>query len=200
MASSVPGFQVPRRPLELTNLLACNRAREFPLPGATGQLRCKRDPINVVPALVLLTGHCLFAGEVAITIDDLPRGGDLHTTPEADRAMTVKLFAPFRRERIPLTGFVNECHHTDELQPLLSLWVAAGADLGNHTCSHLNLNTTSAAAFESDIVEGRSGDDFNPWPPPAVLPIPLPACRQRPGNEAGGAAVSSWSMVTAMRQ
>jgi peptidoglycan-N-acetylglucosamine deacetylase len=104
---------------------------------------------------VLLIGHCLLAREVAITIDDLPRGGDLHTTTEADRAMTVKLLAPFQREHIPLTGFVNECHHTDELQPLLSLWVAAGADLGNHTCSHLDLNKTSAAPFESDIVKGE---------------------------------------------
>jgi peptidoglycan/xylan/chitin deacetylase (PgdA/CDA1 family) len=107
-------------------------------------------------ALVLLATNCLYAGEVAITIDDLPRGGDLHTTPESDRAMTVKLLAPFQSQHIPVTGFVNECHHTDELQALLALWVAAGADLGNHTCSHLNLNTTSAAAFESDIVKGEA--------------------------------------------
>ena len=104
--------------------------------------------------LLVLFTNCLFAGEVAITIDDLPRGGDLRTTTEADRAMTVKLLAPFQSEHISVTGFVNECHHTDELQPLLSLWVAAGAELGNHTCSHLDLNTTSAAAFESDIVKG----------------------------------------------
>jgi len=70
--------------------------------------------------------------------------------------MTVKLLAPFQRERIPLTGFVNECHHTDELQALLTLWVATGADLGNHTCSHLDLNTTPAAAFEAAIVKGEA--------------------------------------------
>lgn len=104
--------------------------------------------------LLLLFANCLLAGEVAITIDDLPRGGDLHTTAEADRAMTVKLLAPFQSEHIPVIGFVNECHHTDELQALLTLWVAAGAELGNHTCSHLDLNTTSAAAYESDILKG----------------------------------------------
>jgi peptidoglycan/xylan/chitin deacetylase (PgdA/CDA1 family) len=68
--------------------------------------------------------------------------------------MTVKLLAPFQTEHIPVIGFVNECHHTDQLQTLLSLWVAAGAELGNHTCSHSDLNTTAAAAFESDIVKG----------------------------------------------
>ena len=106
-------------------------------------------------ALVFLANNCLLAGEVAITIDDLPRGGDLHTTAEADRAMTVKLLAPFQQEHIPVIGFVNECHHTDELQALLSLWVAAGAELGNHTCSHVDLNTASADAFESDILNGE---------------------------------------------
>ncbi len=105
--------------------------------------------------MVLISG-CLFAGEVAITIDDLPRGGDLLTTPEADRSMTVKLLAPFQSEHIPLIGFVNECHHADELRALLSLWVAAGAELGNHTCSHLDLNTTSVAVFESDLVKGEA--------------------------------------------
>lgn len=69
--------------------------------------------------------------------------------------MTVKLLAPFQKQHVPVIGFVNECHHTDELQALLSLWVAAGAELGNHTCSHLDLNTTSADAFESDIVKGE---------------------------------------------
>ena len=45
--------------------------------------------------------------QVAITIDDLPRGGD--TTHDRDlaaiRAMTVKLLAPLRG--VPLIGFVN---------------------------------------------------------------------------------------------
>ena len=76
-------------------------------------------------------------------------------TLQADRDMTVKLLAPFQRNRIPLIGFVNECHHSDELQSLLTLWVAAGVDLGNHTCSHSDLNTTSVSDFESDILNGE---------------------------------------------
>lgn len=67
---------------------------------------------------------------MTITIDDLPRGGDANQTPEADRAMTVKLLAPFKGDHIPVIGFVNECRHTDEVRSPLTLWVAAGADLG----------------------------------------------------------------------
>lgn len=106
--------------------------------------------------LVLLAANCLFAREVAITIDDLPRGGDARQAPEADRAMTVKLLAPFKRDHIPLIGFVNECHHSDELRPLLTLWIEAGANLGNHTCSHPDLNKTSVADFESEILKGQT--------------------------------------------
>jgi peptidoglycan-N-acetylglucosamine deacetylase len=94
--------------------------------------------------------------EVAITIDDLPRGGDAQGSLEADLNMTTKLLAIFQRDHIPLTGFVNECHRTEELRPLLRLWVAAGADLGNHTCSHPDLNKTSVTDFEAQIVQGEA--------------------------------------------
>ena len=35
------------------------------------------------------------------------------------------------------------------------MWKAAGADLGNHTCSHLDLNRTPVAAYTSDIRKGE---------------------------------------------
>jgi peptidoglycan/xylan/chitin deacetylase (PgdA/CDA1 family) len=69
--------------------------------------------------------------------------------------MTVKLLAPFQADHIPLTGFVNECHHSEELRPLLTLWIRVGADLGNHACSHPDLNKISVADFESEIVQGE---------------------------------------------
>ena len=96
------------------------------------------------------------AREVAITVDDLPRGGDMVGTPDSNRAMTIKLLAPFQREQIPLIGFVNECQYPGELHALLALWVRAGADLGNHTCSHPDLNKASAADFEAEIVKGEA--------------------------------------------
>jgi peptidoglycan/xylan/chitin deacetylase (PgdA/CDA1 family) len=70
--------------------------------------------------------------------------------------MTAKLLAPFERGHIPLIGFVNECRHTDEVRSLLLLWKAAGSDLGNHTCSHVDLNTTPADEFEAEILKGEA--------------------------------------------
>lgn len=104
--------------------------------------------------LALFLCHCLPAKEVAITIDDLPRGGDAQGTPAFDRQMTMKLLAPFHEGHIPVIGFVNECHHREELRTLLPLWISAGAELGNHTCSHVDLNRTGVAAFETEITKG----------------------------------------------
>jgi peptidoglycan/xylan/chitin deacetylase (PgdA/CDA1 family) len=113
---------------------------------------------NFISRLILiaaLTGGAWAQRQVAITIDDLPRGGDAPGSIAEDRAMTIKLLTPFRAQQIPITGFVNECEHANE-PDLLRLWAAAGADLGNHTCSHLNLNATSVAAFEADVLKGET--------------------------------------------
>jgi peptidoglycan/xylan/chitin deacetylase (PgdA/CDA1 family) len=110
--------------------------------------------------------------QVAITIDDLPRGGDARGSLSLDRAMTIKLLTPFQKEQIPLTGFVNECHHADEAGDLLLLWAAAGADLGNHTCSHLDLNSVSIAAFEADVLKGETVTTT------ALLPLSISALRK----------------------
>src|SRR5579862_7945929 len=90
------------------------------------------------------------ARRVALTIDDLPRGGDGGGRTYADiRDMTGRLLAPFREQKIPLTGFVNPGR--TELSPaglrrILDLWMDAGADVGNHTWSHPDLNRLTVAA------------------------------------------------------
>ncbi len=112
--------------------------------------------ISVCCFLIAATTGCMWGQrQVAITIDDLPRGGDARGSIAEDREMTIKLLTPFKTEQIPVTGFVNECQHSEE-PDLLSIWVAAGADLGNHTCSHLDLNSASAADFEADVLKGES--------------------------------------------
>src|SRR5262245_10762132 len=83
---------------------------------------------------------------VAITIDDLPRGGDHGPTGIAPiRALTEQLLRPFREQKIPVIGFVNQGRGglaAGDLRQILDLWLDAGADLGNHSYSHLNLNDT----------------------------------------------------------
>jgi peptidoglycan/xylan/chitin deacetylase (PgdA/CDA1 family) len=97
--------------------------------------------------------------EVAITIDDLPRGGGDRSPLElpAVRAMTRKLLAPLHG--IPAIGFVNGCLASGlgdaGLDGILRMWVASGADLGNHTCSHPDLNSTTLDEYTADLERGE---------------------------------------------
>jgi len=97
---------------------------------------------------------------VAITIDDLPRGGDGGPRRLADiRSMTERLMRPFRDGKIPVIGFVNARAENDigadGLRQILGLWLDAGATLGNHTYSHININDVSLEAYTDDIVKGE---------------------------------------------
>ncbi len=108
--------------------------------------------MRTVATLVLVCA-VLEGGEVAITIDDLPRGGDMRASYENTRRMTQKLLRPFRTGQIPVTAFVNECK--DDTLRLLPLWIRAGAVLGNHTFSHLDFHRASVEEFTADIVRGE---------------------------------------------
>jgi peptidoglycan-N-acetylglucosamine deacetylase len=97
---------------------------------------------------------------VAITIDDLPRGGDgSGSSFEAVWAMNEKLLRPFKEGRIPVTGFVNQGKQAlvgaDGFKRLLDLWLDAGADLGNHSHSHLNIHNVSVPEYTADIAKGE---------------------------------------------
>lgn len=112
-------------------------------------------------ALLLAFAATAAAREVAITIDDLPRGGDSDTVPslQAVRTMTEKLLKPFRDDQVPVTGFVNEGRSVafgpEGIREVLELWLDAGADLGNHSHSHLNINNVPFSEFTADITRGE---------------------------------------------
>jgi len=98
--------------------------------------------------------------KVAITIDDLPRAGDSAERDLATvRALTERLLAPFREQHIPVIGFVNEgrpvAFGPDGVREVLELWLDAGADLGNHSYSHLNINRVSLEEYTADITRGE---------------------------------------------
>jgi peptidoglycan/xylan/chitin deacetylase (PgdA/CDA1 family) len=113
-------------------------------------------------ATLLLSAVTLWpAGrEVAITIDDLPRGGDGGPRDLAGvRAMTRRLLKPFHEQKIPVIGFVNEGRPVEfgpeGLRQILDLWLDAGADLGNHSYSHLDINQVPLEQYTADIVKGE---------------------------------------------
>src|SRR4051812_11404369 len=94
--------------------------------------------------------------QVAITIDDLPRGGDGGPSSlNGIRNMTEKLLTPFRAEKIPVIGFVNEGRHQltpDGLRTILDMWLDAGAELGNHGYSHADINNVPLETYTADII------------------------------------------------
>ncbi len=115
---------------------------------------------SVLPVLALTLCAAAADRQVAITIDDLPRGGDGGPRTYAEiRTMTEKLLQPFREQRIPVVGFFNEGRQTDcspeEVRRILELWLDSGAELGNHSRSHLNLNTVPVEQYTADILAGE---------------------------------------------
>ena len=97
---------------------------------------------------------------VAVTFDDLPglyvNNCDAHTY----RRLNQQLVAAIRRNGMPALGLINESKLCDEkrgqLASILSIWLDADLDLGNHTFSHIDFNTSTIAEFEKNIVDGET--------------------------------------------
>ena len=109
--------------------------------------------------------------KVALTFDDLPVHGPLpFGMSRADVAKSI-LAALQAKKAPPTYGFVNAKGLSDatDAADVLRLWRSAGHPLGNHTYSHINLNTNSAEAFERDTaaneeaLRSQMGDDGWRW-------------------------------------
>lgn len=91
--------------------------------------------------------------EVAITIDDLPRHGDL--PPGMTRLdVAESMIATFRAKGVPTVyGFMNVKRADGDAtkDDVLHAWVASGNLLGNHTYDHMDLSANTAAQFEANI-------------------------------------------------
>lgn len=99
---------------------------------------------------------------MAVTFDDLPvvRFAD---DVAAQESVTDDLIQAIVRHRIPAIGFVNERKlegpgggPDPRRVALLTRWLDAGLELGNHTWSHVSLHETPLAAYEAEILRGES--------------------------------------------
>ena len=97
---------------------------------------------------------------IAVTIDDLPvvaKNSDLKTR----REITKKLLNHIKRAKIPAVGFVNEIKlyknekRNEAEVDLLREWTKADLELGNHTFSHLSLNTNPIEKYQAEILKGE---------------------------------------------
>lgn len=122
-----------------------------------------------VAALILCASPHPFAADraVAVTFDDLPAtpAGVVASDVESLEALTRRLLTVVREHRIPAVGFVNErqlfvtgegAADAERRTALLRMWLDAGLELGNHTYSHIDMNTVPLERFEADVLRGEA--------------------------------------------
>ena len=126
--------------------------------------------LALIAALLITAPHLhtlAVERSVAITFDDLPGAGAGTVVPDAAglEALSRKLLSALRLHNVPAIGFVNEAGlrldgpFVDDRARrvgILRLWLDAGLELGNHTYSHRDLNTTPLDAYEADVVRGET--------------------------------------------
>jgi peptidoglycan/xylan/chitin deacetylase (PgdA/CDA1 family) len=102
------------------------------------------------------------AREIAVTFDDLPIASVLDRDGVGWSRITDDLLAALGRHKVPAIGFVNEqkLERSGQEDParteLLSRWLTAGMDLGNHTYSHLDFHSADVEVFQRDVLRGEA--------------------------------------------
>ena len=134
-----------------------------PLPSNSAEIHARilYPAVHALMLTALLLGLALQGTDhrVAVTIDDLPA---VRVASLADaRRMTSRLLDQLAGMNVPAVGFVNEGkldavagEKLDRIA-LLSAWLDAGHDLGNHTYSHLRFYSATTEAFQADIIRGE---------------------------------------------
>lgn len=98
---------------------------------------------------------------IAITIDDLPWQSITRTPATALPHRHAQLMAQLREAGAPVVGFVNEdkLEIDGRVQParlaMLSDWLDAGFELGNHTYGHVDLHAVGLPAFQDAVLRGE---------------------------------------------
>lgn len=110
-------------------------------------------------AAVLSAGsvQVALAQQIAFTWDDLPAHSAL---PPGETRVDIgrKIIAAMKEAHMPpVYGFVNgiAIEREPASAPMLQEWRDAGLFLGNHTWSHMNLNTQSLADWEADLTKNE---------------------------------------------
>jgi peptidoglycan/xylan/chitin deacetylase (PgdA/CDA1 family) len=107
---------------------------------------------SLMLALALSAGSSAGRAKVALTFDDLPVHGPLPpgiSRIEVARSILAALEAA---DAPPTYGFINAKEaDSPESREFLALWRAAGHLLANHSFSHMDLDTSTVAAYQDDV-------------------------------------------------
>jgi peptidoglycan/xylan/chitin deacetylase (PgdA/CDA1 family) len=111
-------------------------------------------PLVLASLLATLT-TAASAQQIAFTWDDLPAHSAL---PQGETRVEIghKIIAAMKAEHMPpVYGFVNgiAIEREPASAPMLKDWRDAGLFLGNHTWSHMNLNTSSLTDWKADLLK-----------------------------------------------
>ncbi|GAA4463813.1 polysaccharide deacetylase family protein [Nibrella saemangeumensis] len=112
-------------------------------------------------ALLLVSGCVQAQKKIAITIDDLPTVSNYYRTSEQKVQMTHRLLKHLKDHKAPAIGFVIGRLLYSDGQPdksqlaLLTKWLDAGVELGNHTYAHKDINQISSAEYAEDVIKGE---------------------------------------------
>lgn len=114
-----------------------------------------------IMACLLTTPALAQARRVAVTFDDLPFQAAPEVLCSADQtlALTRNFLAMLGPLDTHATAFVNEgrmCEtiRAEAMPGVLSLWLDAGLELGNHSFSHINIHQTTPEAYLEDVDRG----------------------------------------------
>lgn len=123
--------------------------------GAMNILRGLRVIVAAIAALATIS--TAKAQQIAFTWDDLSAHSAL---PQGETRIEIgrKLIDAMKQAHLPpVYGFVNgvAIEREPASTPMLKDWRDAGFQLGNHTWSHMNLNTSSLADWEADLLKNE---------------------------------------------
>jgi peptidoglycan/xylan/chitin deacetylase (PgdA/CDA1 family) len=118
----------------------------------------KKWRICIVLVILIAAVPYAHAQQIAFTWDDLPAHSAL---PQGETRVEIghKLIAAMKEANLPPAyGFVNgvAIEREPASAPMLKDWRDAGFLLGNHTWSHMNLNTSSVADWIADLQKNES--------------------------------------------
>jgi peptidoglycan/xylan/chitin deacetylase (PgdA/CDA1 family) len=90
---------------------------------------------------------------LALTFDDVPnQSASACDHPTVD-AINTGIVSALRKHKAPATGFVTQSRSCNEqqLRRILLQWRGAGHELGNHTYSHWDINSTDPETYAADV-------------------------------------------------